>query len=222
MSKIKGSRLLRKLIPGVMIGTDSDGNPTTFISNQSSWKIVDGGAVEWLVWRGYFDLAGISAEQLTTAVLGASLQEGDSFAMGNPTASGAVRVFDMLSKNRVLDSAFTDDKFLSVLTLNWCPPGFLQSNHDLEQILFGSYRRFTHDSTVTASTIKTDQTSWGAGSATAGDKIYITRAIPLTGNTAAGSILVPSAAYVLPVSYVNEKELVYLERLRRSYVLDEA
>jgi len=159
---------------------------------------------------------------LTTAVLGASLQEGDSFAMGNPTASGAVRVFDMLTKARIRDSAFDDSKFITTIHLNWCPPGFLQSDHDLEQILYGSYRRFTHDSTVTASTIKTDQTSWGAGSATAGNKIYITRAIPLTGNTQAGSVLVPSAAYVLPVSYVNEKELVYLERLRRSYVLDEA
>lgn len=222
MSKIKGSRLLRKLIPGAMVGTDSDGNPTTFASRKGSWEIVNGGAVEWLVWRGYFDLAGISSEQLTTAVLGASLQEGDSFAMGNPTANGAVRVFDMLTKARVRDSAFGDDKFISVLTLNWCPPGFLQSDHDLEQILFGSYRRYTHDSTITASTIKTDQTSWGAGSATAGDKIYITRAIPMSGNTQAGSVFIPSAAYVLPVSYVNEKELVYLERLRRSYVLDEA
>jgi len=145
MSKIKGSRLLRKLIPGVMVGTDSDGNPTTFISKKGSWEIVDGGSIEWLVWRGYFDLAGISSEQLTTAVLGASLQEGDSFAMGNPTASGAVRVFDMLTKARIRDSAFDDSKFITTIHLNWCPPGFLQSDHDLEQILYGSDRRFTNE-----------------------------------------------------------------------------
>ena len=223
MSKIKGSRLLRKLIPGMFVGTDSDGNPTVIAGNPvnspASWQIVNVGAIQWVVWRGYFDLAGISSEQLTTAVLGASLQESASFSMGNPDVGGSIRCYDILSKQKILDSAFDDDKFSDPVLGTWCAPGFLESDDDLEDILFGSYRRFAPDTNITAGTIKIDQTSWGSGSATAGDKIHITRAIPMTGMTSGGAMTVPSAAYVVPVSYVDEKDLVYLERLRRSYAL---
>ena len=73
---------------------------------------------------------------------------------------------------------------------------------------------------------QTAQEIWGCGDATAGDKIYVTRIISPSmaidpGNTA-NNLMVPAQNIIVNAAVVDEKDLVYMERLRRSYVLGES
>ncbi len=65
---------------------------------------------------------------------------------------------------------------------------------------------------------------WGAGDATAGDKIYITRVVRLSGlaNYGLELLVSPPQDVITNAIVVEEKDLVYMERLRRSYVLGES
>ena len=128
----------------------------------------------------------------------------------------------MVSVNKISDSAFDSDRFFGLgAPYNWEAPGMNGSSYNLEEILAGRYRCFAQSTDVT-STAQINLQVWGAGDATAGDRIHITRAVLLGGTTVyPGSIQIPAMAIVIPTVLAKESDLVYLERLRRSYVLQE-
>jgi hypothetical protein len=108
------------------------------------------------------------------------------------------------------------------LFLGWCPPGLASSNYNLEEMVAGRCRSYVVDTSMPVLPRVSTSSSWGVGDATAADRIYLTKAIWLGAAFLNGAYLVvPDGAYVVPTVLVKEPDLVYMERLRRSYVLAE-
>jgi len=210
---VKGTRDLRKLIPRSSISWNIDESATTATAG---WEIVGTGAFQFAVYRTYMDVVGWSKDDITAFTQGASFQEGSNVYF---TGGGSLPMmcWDIVSVNYITDDQFTDN--LDATGFNWCPPGLSNSNYNLEEILAGRWREFSADSTINTTRL-VSQGVWGAGDATTGDRIHITKAYYLGASLPTGGIMIlPDSAVVLPTLLVQEKDLVYLERLRRSYVL---
>jgi len=222
---IKGSKVMRKLIPGFFCGRTGD-SPQAWVATDG-WDIItaDSGAI-FAVYHDYFDIRGWNAEQLTAFVTGVDYQESDSWRMPQATIGTFpnLRSWDIISKsylkNDMLDGAHWT---LPVDGIGFNPPGMILSNYNLEEIFDGRFRSWVNDVSTAYEIRQNARASWGTGSATAGDKIHITRIILLSSVQAInGGIFVPPMAIVVPAVVVEEKDLVYMERLRRSYVLGES
>ena len=222
---IKGSKVLRKLLSGALLAR-SGNDPQVWVSSGGGWNIVtaDSGAI-FAIQRDYFDISGWNAEQLTAFITGVSYQESDVWAMPQATIGSYpnLRSWDIISKSYLNDDIV--DAAHWVVPPNaqgFNPPGMALSKYNLEEIFDGRFRSWVNDST-TASNIRLNAgSSWGTGDATAGDKIYITRIILLSNVQAVNGVVnVPPMSIVVPAVVVQEKDLVFMERLRRSYVLGE-
>lgn len=224
---IKGSKVLRKLIPGAFLGRIGDSPQVWVAGYGQGWNIVenDGGAL-FAIYRGYFDISGWNSEQLTAFITGVSYQESDSWRMPNATIGTypTLQTWDIISKSNLPDEIVNNRHFLVPADLGvYSPPGMMRSNYNLEEIFDGRYRAFANDSSTAQETRKITHTSWGTGDATAGYKIHITRIIRLSSVQAVnGGIYVPPMAIVIPVVIAEEKDLVYMERLRRTFVSGES
>jgi hypothetical protein len=211
---VKGTRDLRKLIPGSDIVWNADESATT---TTNGWEILGVGGQQFAVYRTYIDIVGWSKDDITAFTQGAAFQEGGPIYF---TAGGIVslKCWDIVSVNYITDDQFDQNVALGV---SWNPPGLSSSNYNLEEILAGRWREYMADSTINTSR-QIGQGVWGAGDATAGDRIYITKAFFLdTAFLTDGILVIPDGAVVIPTVLVEESDLVYLERLRRSYVLAE-
>ena len=215
---IKGTRDLRKLIPRSRIDWNENPNLTTI---ENGWEILVVGTStnQFAVYRTYIDVVGWSKDEITAFTQGASFQECDSVVF-SPGGTTPLKSWDMVTVNYIEDSAFTDpDKLLN--GTNWSAPGTSFSNYNLEEILAGRWREFAASQDLATSKL-IGMGAWGCGDATAGDRIYITKVFLLgVAIPTAGRLIIPEGAVVIPTLLVKEADLVYLERLRRSYVLAE-
>lgn len=221
MAKVK-QHLLRKQIPFFSAFPQADNINWSIQYQGGGWEIVINDlGVNYAVWRGYFDIAGWSIEQLSAFVSGAGWQESEEWVMGPPVNFNRPRIktWDIISKAKIGDDAFNQHGPGSASSL-WFAPGFAGSNYNLEEIFAGRYRHFDFSTTITAGFNQTHESIWGAGDATAGDKIYITRIVLLSGLADYGLELlaVPPQDVIVPAGTTTEKDLIYLERLRRSYI----
>jgi len=224
---IKGSRVLRKLLPGAVVGTEGAEPDIVYAIYTGGWSVITNDeGIQFAVQRDYFDIAGWNQEQLTAFITGVSYQEGCSWKLpqGSIGTYPTIETWDIISKSNLPDEILDGEHWILASDGNgFNPPGMSLSNYNLEEIFDGRFRGMVNDSTTANELRKISQTSWGTGDATAGDRIYITRIVRLTGTqTSAGYIVIPPMAIVIPAVVVEEKDLVYMERLRRSYVLGES
>jgi len=221
-------RLLRQFIPPVVVGVE--GSSFTNITG-GGWRIVnavdtDGNPTYWAVYRTYFDLSGIVIDQATLFTVNPMFQEGCDWNYTTSLATGALQVWDLITQEYI-----DDDTFDGVLagSGNWIAPGLTSGKSTLGSIRvhYGNARSFQYGA-ITAlggSPFLPNQTrssSWGAGSASAGQKLYVTRAFHLSSalNPELGNEIVsPPTAVVVPALIAKETDLRYIERLRRSYVV---
>ena len=218
---VKGTRDLRKLIPPCYLIVDAEDNWTNSLLN--GWTIyTNDGGTQWALYRTYVDIVGWTKDDVTAFTKGAAFQEAERWVATLGGTVPLLNTWDIVSVNSIDNESFNSNRFFGPgAPYNWEAPGMSGSNYNLEEILAGRYRSFATSTDVT-STAQTNLQTWGAGDATAGDRIHITRAVLLSGNTVyPGSIFVPSMAVVVPTLLVKESDLVYMERLRRSYVLAE-
>jgi len=234
-------RLLRQFIPPCLVGVDGSG----FTVGGGEWELLtaedsEGNPTYWAVHRGYFDLAGIVIDQATLFTVNPMFQEGCDWNYTTTNPLGALQIWDMLSQEYI-----TDETFNGVVPLsgNWIPPGLtaghstvgsirMGAGYELEDVHYGNARSFQYGAMTSLGgspflPTQTRSSSWGVGSATAGQKLYITRAIhissallpepPVPGAT--NEIRSPPTAVVVPSLIAEETDLRYIERLRRSYVL---
>jgi len=229
-------RLLRQFIPPTVIAVDG----STFTVGGGGWSALtavdtDGNPTYWAIHRGYFDLSGIVIDQATLFSVNPMFQEGCDWNYITSNAQGALQVWDILSQEYL-----TDDTFDGVVANsgNWIAPGLtggqagtgvlrVGAGYELEDIHYGNARSFQYGAVTAlgASPFLPNQTrssSWGVGSATAGQKLYITRAIHLSSALSpepGNQIRSPPTAVVVPALIAEETDLRYIERLRRSYVV---
>ena len=225
-SKLTGSRLLRKQIPYFSAYPLAGDVDWAIQTEGGNWRIVVNDlGMNYAVWNGFFDLGGYSSEELTTFVSGAGWQESEEWIAGTPAnfARPRIKTWDIISKSPINDVSL-DRHGPGTASSMWFAPGFAGSNYDLEEIFAARYRHFDYSTTITAGFNNTYEQVWGAGDATAGDRIFITRIVQLTGiaNYGLELLIVPPQDVIAPITLGEEKELQYIERLRRSYVLAES
>lgn len=236
-------RLLRKFIPPVEVSVES---PDTFVVTGSGWEVIaavdsSGAATYWAVFRSYFDLSGIVVDQATLFTVNPMFQEGCDWNFITDNPIGALQVWDILSQEYITDATF-DGVIPS--SGNWVAPGLSGGTgvvgsvrtgapYELEDIHYGNARSFQFGpiTSLLFSPFLPNQTrssSWGVGSATAGQKLYITRAIHISSalhdeppgpGGDSNQIRSPPTAVVVPALIAEETDLRYIERLRRSYVV---
>jgi len=232
-------RLLRQFIPPVLIGIDES---IAFTVGGGGWRLItaedsEGNPTSWAVWRGYFDLSGIVEQQETLFTVNPMFQEGCDWNVITTNPLGAMQVWDILCQESITSSTFNG---VVPASGNWIPPGLMGGEssfgvirvgdaYELEDIHYGNARSFqfaptTGDpgETVPFLPNQTRSSSWGVGSATAGQKLYICRAIHITSALLAApgnEIRSPPTAVVVPALIAKESDLRYIERLRRSYVV---
>jgi len=231
-------RLLRQFIPPVHVTVDG----SSFVSNGGKWQVItatdtDGNPTYWAVHRGYFDLSGIVVDQATLFTVNPTFQEGCDWNYITTNPIGALQVWDMITQEYI-----TNETFDGVIagSGNWIAPGLVGglaatnvirvgAGYELEDIHYGNARSFQYGAlTSLGSPFLPNQTrssTWGVGSATAGSKLYITRAIHLTSALSqdqGNEIRSPATAIVMPALIAEETDLRYIERLRRSYVTQES
>jgi len=231
-------RLLRQFIPPAHVSVDG----SSFAVGGGGWKMItaedsEGNPTYWAVWRGYFDLSGIVEQQQTLWTVNPMFQEGCDWNVTTTNPQGAMQVWDMISQESITSSTFNG---VVPASGNWIPPGLTGGTssigvirvgdaYELEDIHYGNARsfQFAPYSPPPAQLVpflpnQTRSSSWGVGSATAGQKLYICRAIHITSALVAelgNEIRSPPTAVVVPALIGKETDLRYIERLRRSYVV---
>jgi len=235
--KAPKERLLRKLIPPCIV--DVSGSNYT-VAGGGGWKLLQttsatGSPNFWAIWRGYFDLSGIVEQQETLFTVGPIFQEATDWDFVTSNSIGAIQTWDMITQEYLIDSTF--DGALGGSGM-WIPPGMMSTSdpglgpntgapYDLQDVHYGNARTFQYGPVTSLGVspfhpLMSRTTAWGTGSATAGEKLYITRAIYISGALAAeplNELNSPPTAVVIPCLILKEPDLHYIERLRRSYVV---
>jgi len=198
---------LYKQLPGTHI--THSGSPGTGLAT-NGWKVIDDGTVYYYIRRCYIDLSGWSTQDLTTFTQGIDIQKGIMPLLGGLETAAGLREFDFITTRSLTDT--------ELLLFNDIP-GYLPSTVDLMEMIYGEFVEYGRNQTITNTFIKTNYETFGSGNPTAMDKLHWTRVyyfhVPVAGDT----LLVDAANLIVQAMTVDEKDLVWMERLRRSYVL---
>ena len=185
-----------------------------------------GANFRYLLGTTYFDLSGYTRNHLTTFPQRITVQESGSFRMHEDATSpktGAI-ILDIITEETISQTEM--DNLVNNTTENECAAGFSPGPLEFQQIIFGRYRMFGHDTAIWTPTqgnlTLLNETQWGSGSPTTADKLWIYRVIIPLGeyrNDDNIYVIVPAARYVMSASISEEKDLTYLMRQKRSYEL---
>jgi len=207
-------RVLRKLIPAAEFAKQSDPEAAPLLQAGSGWEVKPGPNSTYVaVWRGYLDLTGYNQNDLTFIPTAIMFQEGGQVQSNDSIGS---RLYDLVTKNPVTDADLLIGAEGSTLgIMQWIPPGFSGSLHEMEGVMHGTMRLFSVDNTLSG-LVNLQGTQWGLGDATAGDRLYITRVLtaPLA---PLAEVWVPPTCVVAAGTPIEEAELQYMNRLRRSF-----
>jgi len=212
MAKDVTPHQLVKQAPGNEMYLTYDGSSLDTVTGINGWTglISDDGLYPIGVYRTYFDLAGWSKEELTTFVQGVDIQKSHLPIQIVASSLTLVQEIDILSTRRITDAEITAWREY---------PGFLPSTLDIMQVTYGETVEYAENATVAGTFIRVHASTFGTGDATAMDKLHWTRIYPCVnqlGNT--GLVIYPTNCVVQAITS-KEKDLVWMERLRRSYVL---
>jgi len=226
MVKEPKPRVLRELMDGaylytedfsvgglqILYATTGGAAPGTEIV-ASDWEIYTTtspalGGTQFAVNRQYYDLQGY-------------VQDGISFFPTNPQvqdmadwqSTRAIRMYDFFTVKPINNEEL--ELFLNpVFQPN--PPGSSGNLLDLQDIIYGRWRILDPSQDTQGTTIITQSGTFGLNTPTARDRIFLTRVV-FASNADNSVTFVPPCAFVLAGVSAEEKDLVYIERLRRNY-----
>lgn len=195
----------------------------TFDPGTGSWLNLNGWQLSSptvLFHETQIDLSGYAAKSLTYFPEAVGIQDpGVHLFAGGPGATyTALQVLDIITSVPMNIQEISDVQ----ATLN-AGPGMLGSTREAETILMGQYRFFTPNTFLTYPNyvqLERSQT-FGSGDPTAADKLFCYRIVTaLSDDLGDGStVVVPAARQILNGYMDEETELVYMQRLKRSYEL---
>lgn len=170
--------------------------------------------------ENYFDLSGYELDDLTLVPMDVKVQD-----PGVHLYSGAGHVFciyDLLTTER-LTEADIDAIGENNRTTRQQGPGLPDGPLDRSQIIYGLYRFFSNNTSQTGMPqlmLNARTVRFGSGQPTAGQKLWAYRIVIFADSPAANdTIVIPAATFVLNAQIVQEDELPYMMRLKRSYEL---
>jgi len=181
----------------------------------SGWEIVSDSSDAYIVAnRTYIDLEGWSAQELTTFVQGVDIQK-QNIPLRNINAQGMLNVyeFDILTTREL---SLTE---CNVTNTNEFAPGFQPSTVDLMEVIYGERMEYAVNATVGFTYVQISGETFGSGNPTAMDKLHWTRIFVFQRPENNDLVTIFPSNLVVQAMTSKEKDLVWMERLRRSYVL---
>jgi len=183
-------------------------------------QIPGGQTYQAYVYRTYIDLSGWTKQDLTTFTTGVDIQKDRTplAVIGSPGSCPIITELDILTTRKIRDDEL-------ILKIAGTTPGFHPSTVDLMSVIYGEQTTYAENSNIPGTFIKTSSSTWGSGNPTASEKMHWTRIYLTTFSTSAGDVTGAFNSYpvnlVVQATTMEEKDLVYMERLRRSYVLQD-
>jgi len=209
------ARQLIKQVPPLDATLIDPAGQTAQLNYGQGWRIVlptTGGLV--FVWKGYIDMAGYTQDDLTFFTQAVDLQNANIPVAGASTTN--LNIVNLVTTRHVPDATiFPNNIGNSFLT----GAGPFESL-DLQEVIYGEWSTHTP---YTATNIELRQLggdTFGSGNPTASDRLHITRIVTWTGSDSLGALNVPACNFVIGGVTGQEKDLVYIERLRRAYTQD--
>jgi len=199
-----------------------------FTSQSSGQFSSEGWEILWntfpyLVNRTYIDLAGWSHDELTTFTQGVDFQHS---RRPRSTSTGIleVTVVDLLTTRRLTDEELNNWGVVLSPGQSDDLPGFLDSSVDLMQVIYGERTTYVSNNTMAPGLagsvyVTIGSESFGSGVPSASDKLHWTRVIWANGSGDTESLTIGGTNLIVQAVSAKEKDLVWMERLRRSYVL---
>jgi len=217
------SRVLRLLMDGVYAYTNIEPSPPTVPGEividtgtpASDWEIYTAATpnVQVLINRQYFDTQGYFIEEQTFFPLQPQVQQQGPLV----SSFNATQIVDLITVKPIVD-ADLDRMFPAGADLGTAVPGSLSSFHNIQDIIYGRHRLFLLSADINDFSRLEQDVMWGIPSATARARIFITRIVYFTKSISSNQVvLVPPSAWVIGGVVAEEKDLVWMERLRRNY-----
>lgn len=204
-----GPRRLTKEIPAYQ-GIHADGVFPAF----AGW--INGGLNDAIMYETYFDMSGLTLDDLTFVPGGVQLQDPGRYSCTNVDAAD-VEVLDIISQERL--TIVDIDANLSLGNA----PGMMITTEDFTQIIFGQYRLMLRQTTSSNTEILTtvDGGNFSSQEPTAAAKVWCYRFMRVNNAPLAGGndLRIPASRFVVVGTTIEEKELSYMMRLKRSYEL---
>jgi hypothetical protein len=201
----KAHQLYKQLPGSLFMNSGSPGSSAA----SNGWEILEESGVVYFINRTYIDLQGWSAQDLTTFTQGVDIQKGIMPLLGGGEAAKGLREFDFITTRKLSDSEL-------ILFNNI--PGYLPSTVDLMDMIYGEFVEYGRNTTITNTFIKTNFETLGSGNPTAMSRMHWTRVYYFHVPDAGDTLLVDATNLVVQALTVEEKDLIWMERLRRSYV----
>ena len=166
----------------------------------------------------YFDTSGYTSRDMTIMPANIQVQEAGRYQMTNP-GTQRLLVIDMVT-TEPLDVAAVS----SALRNNNEMPGFPNTTHDFTQILYGRFREFlsvTQAAAVQDVLAPTSDQQFGSLEPTTAAKLWIYKIVMNIGlpSDTFATIKFPSSRVLLNANIVEEDEIPFLFRQKRSYEL---
>jgi len=220
---IEGPRTMGKVLDGfsATMGAEPSSFPATYSGD--NWVALENALAPTFVNRTYYDLSGYALDDLTAFITGVDIQE----AWGPRGTSGCF-IIDLITTEFVGDG---DLMAAYIYPTGAVPfptrdlPGFPESTFDMSQVVYGRSREYVAAALdpagiVTANANLYSVAQFGTGTATAAQKLYITRIVYIDDSAPGDStVQVPPCDYVSATIVAKEKDNPYLMRLKRSYEL---
>jgi len=211
---LTGRRTLTSLIPPLTVNATE----TSWVSG-NGWDTTTNGLA--VFYETYFDTSGYELTDLTLVPTNINLQDPGRYSYSSiaPDPANGMITLDIVSQER-LDPNLVYHEIL----IDNAAPGMTQTSYDQTAILFGQYRLWALDNSyanIGNVNSVVNQATFGTGEASAAAKLWIYRiVIPLFSNlTPAMALSIPASRVNLFATIIDEDEIAYLMRLKRSYEL---
>lgn len=170
------------------------------------------------------DLSGYALQRMTFFPSAVGIQDPGVYRMlpGAAATTSSLYVLDMISSTPV------DNPTVLMITdqlLKNQGPGMFGSDETFETILYGQFRAFAENNTIKIPNFQQLQRSqrFESGEPTAADKLYCYRIAVIVADGAydpnISYISIPASRQLLAGRIGEEDDLVYMQRLKRSYEL---
>jgi len=208
------ARQLIKQVPQVSATMNFVGTDTITIQSVntgSGWEVVDNGKL-YLVWRGYIDLAGYTQDELTFFSQAIDIQH-SALDLAGPTVLNSCHI-DLVTTRRLQDSE------CHLYAAGFLNPAVNGNTLDIQEVIYGEWANYVPYSTTYPALRQIGGDSFGTGNPTASDRIHITRIISTEGVGDLEAVVFYGTNFIIGGVTAHEKDLVYIERLRRAYTQD--
>lgn len=213
------NRVLMKQIDGTSVQYKITGSsPAIEITSEptNNWQVItqDNAALQQVVLahRNYIDLTGYTLQDLTTFVQSMDFQHMRDPLQAGVALSSVIWRYDFFTTRRITDAELGD--------MTATVPGYLPSTLDLMEMVVGEHKTMAVNSNVPGTFITTDFDTLGSGNPSAADRLHWTQVYVLNPNGNAdetGAFQIYPANLLAQAVTGKEKDLAYVERLRRAY-----